>query len=208
MFRRHHFLAIASVASVIGVLSATSAGCSDPAQATPRVTFDSQVTAGTHPQAGCGKTGPWFTIGSFGNPQLGHMNPDDPASPLIDPVRPVDDGAADQQGSVSISCSVTAGGDGFDVKATVQLTGATGGSVSLFGHVTPAGDSPNITVNLTKGGETFKSAVCVMKFDATVGQAVAAGRIWGTADCADANNDVSQQLCTSHVQIRLENCGQ
>ena len=205
MFRRHHLFAIASIASVIG---ATSAGCSDPAQATPRVTFDSQVTAGSHPQAGCGKTGTWFTIGSFGNPQLGHMNPDDPASPLIDPVRPVDDGASDQQGTVSISCSVTAGGDGFDVKATVQLTGATGGSVSMIGHVTPAGDSPNVTVNLTKGGETFKSSACIVRFDPAVGQAVAAGRIWGTADCADASNDVSQQLCTSHVQIRLENCAQ
>lgn len=205
MFRRHHLVAIASIASVIGV---SSVGCSDPAQATPRVTFDSQVTAGTHPQAGCGKTGTWFTIGSFGNPQLGHMNPDDPGSPLIDPVRPVDDGAADQQGTVSISCSVTAGGDGFDVKATAELTGATGGSVSLYGHVVPAGDSPNITVNLTKSGETFKSAACIMRFDPAVGQAVAAGRIWGTADCADASNDVSQQLCSSHVEIRLENCAQ
>ena len=205
MFRRHHLLAIASVASIIG---ATSAGCSDPAQATPRVTFDSQVNAGTHPQAGCGKTGIWFTIGSFGNPQLGHMNPDDPASPLIDPVRPVDDGGSDQQGTVSISCSVTPSGDGFEVKATAQLTGATGGSVSMFGHVVPNGDSPNVTVNLTKKGETFKSNACVVKFDPAVGQAVAAGRIWGTADCADASNDVSQQLCSSHIQIRLENCGQ
>jgi hypothetical protein len=204
MFRRHHLFAIASVASVI---SASSAGCSDPAQATPRVTFDSQVTAGSHPQAGCGKTGTWFTIGSFGNPQLGHMN-DDPNMPLIDPVRPIDDGGSDQQGTVSISCSVTASGDGFEVKATAQLTGATGGSVSMFGHVVPNADSPNVTVNLTKAGETFKSTACVVHFDPMVGQAVAAGRIWGTADCADASNDVSQQLCTSHIQIRLENCGQ
>lgn len=205
MFRRHHLLAIASVASIIG---ATSAGCSDPAQATPRVTFDSQVNAGTHPQAGCGKTGIWFTIGSFGNPQLGHMNADDPNSPLIDPVRPIDDGGSDQQGTVSISCSVTPGGDGFEVKATAQLTGATGGAVSIFGHVVPNADSPNITVNLTKAGETFKSNACVMHFDPAVGQAVAAGRVWGTADCADATNDVSQQLCSSHIQIRLENCSQ
>jgi hypothetical protein len=204
MFRRQYLFAIASVASVV---AATSVGCSDPAQATPRVTFESQVTAGGHPQSGCGKTGEWFDIGSFGNPQLGHVN-DDPNMPLIDPVRPVDDGGSDQQGTVSISCSVTAGGDGFDVKATVQLTGATGGSVSMFGHVVPNADSPNVTVNLTKGGETFKSNACTVKFDPVAGQAVAAGRIWGTADCADAANDVSSQLCASHIQIRLENCAQ
>lgn len=204
MFRRHHLLAIVSIALVVG---AASVGCSDPAQATPRVTFDSQVTAGTHPQTGCGKTGPWFTIGSFGNPQLGHMN-GDPAAPLIDPVRPIDDGASDQQGTVSISCSVTGAGDGFDVKATVQLTGATGGSVSMFGHVLATGDNPNVTVNLTKGGETFKSDACIVRYDTAAGQAVAAGRIWATVDCADANNSDASQLCASHVQIRLENCAQ
>ena len=155
----------------------------------------------------CGKTGTWFTIGSFGNPQLGHMN-GDPAAPLIDPVRPVDDGAADQQGSVSLSCSVTAEGDGFQVKATAQLTGATGGSVSMFGHVGTAGESPNVTVNLTKLGETFKSDACVVTYDTVARHAVAAGRIWANVDCADANNVQSQQLCKSHVQIRLENCTQ
>ena len=204
MFRRHHFFAIVCFGLVIG---AASAGCSDPAQATPRVTFDSQVLPGMHPPAMCGKTSTWFTIGSFGNPQLGHMN-GDPAAPLIDPVRPVDDGGADQQGSVSLSCSVTAEGDGFQVKATAQLTGATGGSVSMFGHVGTAGESPNVTVNLTKLGETFKSDACVVTYDTVAGQAVAAGRIWATVDCADANNVQSQQLCKSHVQIRLENCTQ
>ncbi len=206
MFRRHHLFVLASIAAVVG---ATSVGCSTPAQATPRVTFESDVNAGAHPQAGCGKTGGsfGFTIGSFGNPQLGHMN-DDPNMPLIDPVRPIDDGGSDQQGTVSISCSVTAGGDGFDVKASVQLTGATGGAVSIFGHVLPTGDNPNVTVNLTKGGETFKSDTCIVRYDPAVGQAVAAGRIWATADCADANNAQASQLCSSHIQIRLENCAQ
>jgi hypothetical protein len=204
MFRRHHLFALVCSGLVIG---AASVGCSDPAQATPRVTFDSQVSPGKHPAAMCGKTGTWFTIGSFGNPQLGHMN-GDPAAPLIDPVRPVDDGAADQQGSVSISCSVTAEGDGFQVRATAQLTGATGGSVSMVGHVGTTGESPNVTVNLTKQGETFRSTACVVTYDPVAGQAVAAGRIWANVDCADASNDSAQQLCTSHVQIRLENCAQ
>jgi hypothetical protein len=206
MFRRHHLFAIVSFGLVIG---ATSVGCSDPAQATPRVTFEGDVTAGTHPQAGCGKTGGSFlvTIGSFGNPQLGHMN-GDPAAPLIDPVRPIDDGGSDQQGTVSLSCSVTAEGDGFQVKASAQLTGATGGAVSVFGHVGTTGDSPNVTVNLSKSAETFKSSTCVVTYDTAAGQAVAAGRIWANIDCADASNDQAQQLCSSHVQIRLENCAQ
>jgi hypothetical protein len=159
MFRRHHLFALVSSGFVGFVLCAASVGCSDPAQATPRVTFDSQVTAGKHPAAMCGKTGTWFTIGSF-------------------------------------------------VKATAQLTGATGGSVSMFGHVATSGESPNVTVNLTKLGETFKSDACIVTYDTVAGQAVAAGRIWANVDCADANNAQSQQLCTSHVQIRLENCAQ
>ncbi len=204
MFRRHHLFAIVSVALVT---SAASLGCSDPAQATPRVTFESEVTAGTHPSAGCGKSGPWFSIGSFGTPSI-HTDPNDPASPLVDPVRPVDDGAADQQGTVTLSCSVKAGGDGFDISAVAQLSGATGGAVTIIGHVVAAGDSPGVTVNLSKADESFKSGACTVHYDVGAGQAVAAGRFWGTIDCADTMNDRSSQLCSSHVQIRLENCAQ
>lgn len=208
MFRHHSFAVrgICSLALVTGIVSA--AGCSDDPQATPRVTFDSQVTPGTHSSKECGKTGTWFQIGSFGNPALGRKDPADPESELIDPVRPVEDGAADQQGNVTISCSVTEKGDGFDVRATAQLTGATGGAVTITGFFRPTGDQSDITVALTKRGETFTDSKCVARYDTQLGHAVAAGRVWAQVECANAEYASAQQICKSTAQFRFENCSQ
>ncbi|MDB4935997.1 MAG: hypothetical protein JWP87_2969 [Labilithrix sp.] len=214
MFRRHHLSAslrsvrFASVVLVTGLVAASANGCSDPEQATPRVAFDSSVFPGKHPATGCGKTGTWFTIGNFGNPALGRMNPADPESPLIDPVVPIDDGAADQQGTVSISCSVAEDGDGFQVKAHAELTGATGGAVTISGRFTKDGDQPDITVALTTHGETFTDAHCTASFDKTLGHAVAAGRVWAQVVCPNAEYQSAQQICESKAQFRFENCAQ
>jgi hypothetical protein len=215
MFRRHQLavrnsptLRFISVAFVAGVVGVSAYGCSDPAKATSRVAFDSQVQPGTHKSTECGQTGEWFTIGSFGNPALGRTNPDDPNSPLKDPVVPIDDGAADQQGTVAVSCSVTAEGDGFKVAAHAELSGATGGAVTLQGHFNKAGDQPDITVALTKRGETFTDSHCVARFDTLLGHAVAAGRVWAYVDCPNAENSGAQQICASHAQFRFENCAQ
>lgn len=205
MFRRHHLFATLSVALVSGI---ASAGCSDDPQATPRVTFESEVTPGSHSSKDCGKTGTWFEIGSFGNPALGRKDPADPESELIEPVRPVDDGGEDQQGTVSISCTVAENGDGFDVRASAQLTGATGGSVTITGLFRPTGDQPDITVALTKKGETFSSSKCVARYDTLLGHAVASGRVWASVECADAEFPSAQMICKSTAQFRFENCGQ
>jgi hypothetical protein len=215
MFRRHQLavrnsppLRFISVAFVAGLVAVSANGCSDPAKATPRVAFDSQVQPGTHKSTECGQTGPWFSIGSFGNPALGRVNDADPTSPLKDPVVPIDDGAADQQGTVAVSCSVTPDGDGFRVAAHAELTGATGGAVTLQGHFNKAGDQPGIVVALTRRGETFTDNNCVARFDTVLGHAVAAGRVWALVDCPNAENSGAQQTCASHAQFRFENCTQ
>jgi hypothetical protein len=204
MFRRHHLC----FAVIAGVVALSANGCSDPEQATPRITFDSQVFPGTHKSTECGKTGTWFTIGSFGNPALGRTNPMDPESPLIDPVKPVDDGAEDQQGVAVVSCSVVEEGDGYKVQAHAELTGATGGAVTIVGHFGKAGDQPEISVSLTKRGETFKDDHCTARFDTTLGHAVAAGRVWAQVECANAEYASAQQICASKAQFRFENCSQ
>ena len=209
MFRRHHSFAVRGLCTLaLGTGIVAAAGCSDEQQATPRVTFESTVTPGTHSSKECGKTGTWFTIGSFGNPALGRKVPANPESELLEPVRPVDDGASDQQGNVTISCSVTEKGDGFEVRAQTQLTGATGGAVTITGLFRPTGDQQDITVNLTKGGETFASSKCVARFDTVLGHGVAAGRVWAQVECADAENSKAQQICESTAQFRFENCSQ
>jgi hypothetical protein len=211
MFRRHQLsttLRFISVASVVGLVAVTANGCSDPAKATSRVAFDSTVEPGTHKSTECGKTGTWFTIGSFGNPALGRTNPDDPESPLKDPVVPIEDGAPDQQGTVAVSCSVTTEGDGFHVGAHAELSGATGGAVTIQGHFNKTGDSPDVTVALTKRGETFTDTKCTVKFDTLLGHAVAAGRVWAMVECANAEYPSAQQICASRAHFRFENCAQ
>jgi hypothetical protein len=208
MFRRHHCFAARGICSLALVSGVVAAGCSEEQQATPRVTFDSQITPGTHSSKECGKTGTWFQIGSFGNPALGRKDPANPESELVDPVRPVDDGASDQQGTVSISCSVTPSGDGFNVRAAAQLTGATGGAVTITGFLRPSGEQQDITMALTKRGETYADAKCVVRYDTQVGHAIAAGRVWAEIECANAEYVSAQQICKSAAQFRFENCSQ
>jgi len=175
--------------------------------ATPRVTFDSTIAPGTHTVKECPKTGTWVTIGSFGNPALGRVDPSDPESPLKDPVRPVDDGGDDQGGKVSVSCSVKQTSDAFVVSATAQLTGANGGAVTMTGSIRPTGES-RVTLAMTKQGETFSATDCVARFDTAVGHAIASGRLWIQVDCASAEQPSASQICSTAAQLRFENCAQ
>ena len=211
MFRPNHLLAsLGSAFALVGSLVAT--GCSDDPVATPRVTFDSDIKGGTHASADCGQSGAFLTMGSFGTPGIYKVQ-GDPASGLMDPVRPVENGAAEQQGTVDMSCSVTASGDGFNVAAQATLTGATGGSVTITGYFPRAivgnpVDIPGITMSLTRKGETFAEKNCIARFDTVVGHAIEAGRVWGTIDCANAERPSAQKVCATHAQFRLENCAQ
>ena len=144
----------------------------------------------------------------FGNPAAGHVNPADDTSALADPPVPVDDGSAFAQGTVSISCSVTANGDAFDVKASAQLTGATGGAVTITGTINQGVDSPNITMNVTRMGQTYSSGACTVSFDTTLGHGIEAGRVWANIDCPDATDSTAQLTCDSSAQFRFENCSQ
>ena len=213
MFRRHQlslrFMSLASPAALVaGFVAMNANGCSDPQKAVSRVAFDSQIQPGTHKSTECGQTGTWFMIGSFGNPALGRTDPANPESPLIDPVVPIEDGAPNQQGTVAASCSVTPEGEGFHVAAHAELTGATGGAVTIQGHFNKTGDQPDITVAMTKRGVTFTDSHCTAKFDTLLGHAVASGRVWAQVDCPNAENPGAQQICASGAQFRFENCAQ
>ncbi|HEY8076630.1 MAG TPA: hypothetical protein VIF62_21040, partial [Labilithrix sp.] len=140
---------LAAVALVL-VAPAAIGACSSDKKATARITFDSSIEAGSHtvtadPDHACMDDGTYLQIGSFGNPNAG-KNPD--GSP-VDPVTPVDDGTSFSQGTASVTCSVTAEGDGFHVSATAALTGATGGEFFIDGHFTASGDQPNIQATFT-----------------------------------------------------------
>ncbi len=207
MFRQYLVVSLKIIAAVFGA-AALTAGCKDDVAPTAKVTFDSSISNGTHKSTECGKTGLWFTIGSFGTPAAGRVDPNDPESPLKDPVRPIEDGAEDQQGSVALSCSVVGAGEGFNVRASAQLTGATGGSFTVIGFFKPGGEQQNITLSMTKKGETFSQTTCKATFDSAVGQAVASGRLWAVITCPDAEYASAQQICATRAEVRLENCTQ
>lgn len=213
MSRRQHLLVSFSVALVT---SALAGGCKDDVQATPKVTFDSSITPGTHTKVDpetkspeCTQTGTWFKIGSFGNPALGRENPDDPASPLKDPVKPVEDGGDDQQGKASVSCSVVESGDGFDVALHAELSGATGGAMTITGHILRAGESTGISAALTRKGETYSgNGNCTVTLTTEVNPPIGGGRVWAHLSCLDAAAPSQQRICATTAEFRFENCAQ
>src|SRR5205823_6609463 len=155
----------------------------------------------------CQDTGTFLQIGSFGNPAAGN-NPD--GSP-VDPVTPVDDGSSFAQGGASVTCSVTAEGDGFHVSATAALSGATGGEFFIDGHFTASGDQPNIQATFTarshsgsyqSDGKTG-STLCTARYDQPL-MAVASGRVWADIDCPDASErQGSERICHLSGQFRF-----
>ena len=125
------------------------------------------------------------------------------------PPAPIEDGASEQQGNVSLQCSVVPAADGFDVNGFVTLSGATGGSFSVSGHFAAGGQQQNINVSLTRNGETFRQSNCVADYpNPNPNLTVAAGRVWATVTCGDSTNSSSQKVCEATAQFRFENCSQ
>lgn len=192
MIRRHHVIATVSVFALV-----LASACSDDEQATARVTFESTIERGTHKSSDCPESGPWLVIGAFGNPD---------AVPPV-PVKPIDNGAADQQGNVSIGCSVKPSGDGFSVSASATLSGATGGTFTIEGQFKPTGEQQNITAVLGAKGRSYRQTTCTVVYDTEL-QTVAAGRVWGHLKCPDAEAPSIQRICEIDAHFRFENCNQ
>jgi hypothetical protein len=201
MFRRQHAVVLGLATLLVSV---AAQGCSSDTQATPRVTFDSTISAGSHKTTDCLESGPWFKIGSFGNPGAGT----DPATGKpVDPVAPVENGGTYSQGTATVTCSVTPEADGFHVAATANLDGATGGSFRIEGHMTAAGDQSNLDVSIASQGRTYSQKNCTASYTTAL-QTTAAGRVWATLLCTDATNEQLQRVCKIDGEFRFENCGQ
>ena len=191
--------ALSSFAAALVTTAFAASGCSDPEPATSRVTLETELRVGGNGTAACPMTGPLFSIGTFGNPGL---------TPP-EPVKPVEDGAADQQGTATIVCAVVASPQGgFDVRASAQLTGATGGLFRIEGNFKPEGAQNNIRVTLSKQPfGVFEGTDCTVTY-VTEFQGVAAGRVWGQLDCPNANRQDTGASCQALAQFRFENCTQ
>ncbi len=187
----------AALVAVVGLgVALVSVGCSSPAPATPRVAITSQVGPGDKPDVnGSAKcqlvTEPWVVIG--------------------DNTHPVSDGDSQGGSPVSVNCSVTASGDGFNVSASASLTGQ--GSVVITGHFVGMANVPpqpqtGITATFQKGDTgSFRDTACTVDFSMNTNMGFAPGRVWGTLTCPQATYDSQGRTCLGSAEFRFENCG-
>lgn len=197
MFRRHALVAL----SCLPIVASLTSGCSEDEKATPQVIFSSSLSRGAGTD--CQDSGPLFAIGSFGEPALKET------------AQPKKDGEAFDQGVVSVSCSVTsAGADAFNVQASVDLSGATGGLFRIDGKFTAVAPPDGITgihaiFTSRRTTNTYEQtdSTCVVRYT-TQYQGIASGRVWGEVICPTASNAGAQRSCTATAQFRFENCTQ
>jgi hypothetical protein len=144
------------------------------------------------------------------------------------PTRPnpatVRDGDSQANGSVSISCTVSAVGSGFDVDLSATDNSLKGGSLTIQspsgkGAVTTQGGS-GISASFTSGQNgDFGESDCTISFMYNGSQvpdspAIAAGRIWGHISCPTATETSGQQMggqpaqCDGEADFLFEQCGQ
>jgi len=197
MFRRHHAIVATFCLPVVALLSA---GCEDEEKATPQIIFDGRLERGSG--TNCKDVGELFVVGDFGNQAV---------EPKI-PSKAIKDGEAFDQGTVSVSCSVTsAGADEFNVSGTVALSGATGGLFTINGKFKATGEQTGVSAIFSsrKTSNTYQQndGACVVRYT-TPFQGVAAGRVWGEISCPQAENAGAQTSCEGVAQFRFENCAQ
>jgi hypothetical protein len=195
------------VASVLAPLALVAApGCSSTSNPTSRVALFSQLGNSTaHPQDQCKLTfGDWVNVGSVGNNKV-------PGSPTA----PINDGDTDQGHNIHVTaCSVSAGGDGFDVNVSVTVDGA--GAFTVNGHFTKTGPNTGINVVFSRGDTgTFTEGAnippgdpgCTADFPRPE-MGVEAGRIWAHVLCPNETLQSQNRVCQGEAEFRFENCSQ
>jgi len=170
--------------------------CSETTPAIARVILDSSIRPGQNGNEACQiSSQEWVIVGNFGG--VG-------AAP-----RAVDDGASEGSGRVSVSCSVLTEGDAFRVSATVNLSGAEGGTVTVNGLFNTAKQPQNnisVVFNRSDFGR-FEQKDCVATYDVNPNATVAAGRVWAKVICPKSTRE-GGRACETEAQFRFENCEQ
>lgn len=196
MFRRDYALALLFTVPTIGLLSA---GCSDDEKATPQAIFEGALSGGGG--TNCADRAQLFNVGEFGTPALEEAS------------KPVKDGDAQGQGTVSVACSVKGAGSGaFAVDATVALSGPLGGLFKVQGTFTPTDEQKGIFARFSSvaTGNSYEQAdrTCTVTYE-TGYQGVALGRVWGRISCPNATlTGSADRSCVAAASFRFENCEQ
>ncbi len=120
---------------------------------------------------------------------------------------------------VTMTCSVRADGNGYDVSASVTATGSQGGSFTLVsppgtGAVTVAGGQGiPASFGSTPASATYQESDCVLSFTYQGGPipdspSVFPGRIWGHLSCPEAQTGQSTTTCDAEADFLFEQCAQ
>jgi hypothetical protein len=116
--------------------------------------------------------------------------------------------------SVSLSCQVDPSGGGFNIHLSAEISGVNGGSLSVAGQVSTSGGSGIQGVFTSATAGTFSDSNCTVTFTynespVPVAPPIAAGRIWGHVDCADASSGTdggNVRTCDASADFLFENC--
>ncbi len=176
--------------------------CSDPPPPTSLAIIESTVNAvgvnSKHTQKDCPGIAAiqWLNMGGFGNPSTGTLP------------RAVENNSSEGGGTAVINCSVKKAGDKYDVAASAQITGGSGGNIAITGRFTESGEQAGIRGVFTRGDfGRFEQTDCKVTYGEAP-QGIAAGRIWGNLSCPDIKGSDGLKVCNAEVQFRFENCAQ
>jgi hypothetical protein len=123
---------------------------------------------------------------------------------------------------VSLTCSVTSDGSGFDIQLSAEQLGTGGGSIAIAstgqGTVTTSGATVSATFNNPMVG-TYRQSDCTLSYTyngspvpTTAGPPVAGGRIWAHIDCPNAQDKAMTDpngnpiTCHASADFLFENC--
>ncbi len=129
----------------------------------------------------------------------------------------------DGQGPLTVNCTVTSNGGGYDVRLSAQLPGSEGGAFSLTGHVDANGGTGLTAIFANAMEGDFSSTSCTVTYKyagSTIAadQTVSAGQIFGHVDCPEATNSNTQitlsdgaaatTTCDASADFLFQNCAE
>lgn len=200
--------------AALGVASVAASACSS--NSTPVAAAFVAATVGVGPESNStvcnlGTVQPWLDVGTAVG---GNGTPDTQ-----------NDGSSESGGKVSVTCTVSTSGNGFDIDLVVSQGGLNGGSVTItsppgMGAVTQAGGTGITGVFESETQGKYRETDCTISFTymgEPVNQTpIAAGRIWGHLSCPTAQvsgqtvqiDGGSQDVqCDAEADFLFEQCG-
>jgi hypothetical protein len=127
------------------------------------------------------------------------------------------------QNSVTVECTVSQNGDGFNIALNARLPGSSGGSFTLTGHVNASGGT-GLTGFFSSVTDSYRATDCTVTYTynrlpVAKDQTVASGQIFGHVDCPTAvtqgtteiplpDGGSAQETCDASADFLFQNCAE